>query len=54
MTVAFCQVAHGEARDHPAVRKGQEMLDAVTDELTNRAPRTGPSARTSPGTTSCC
>ncbi|MDX6253143.1 MAG: hypothetical protein QOF10_6503 [Kribbellaceae bacterium] len=34
---AFCQVAHGEARDHPDVRKGQEMLDAVTDALTDRA-----------------
>ena len=38
---AFCQVAHGEARNHPAVRKGQEMLDAVTDELTDRARRHG-------------
>jgi AcrR family transcriptional regulator len=38
---AFCQVAHGEARHHPAVRKGQEMLDAVTDELTARARRHG-------------
>jgi AcrR family transcriptional regulator len=38
---AFCQVAHGEARNHPAVRKGQEMLDAVTDELTARARRHG-------------
>ncbi len=38
---AFCQVAHGEARHHPAVRKGQEMLDAVTDELTDRARQHG-------------
>ncbi len=34
---AFCQVAQGEAHDHPDVRKGQEMLDAVTDALTDRA-----------------
>jgi AcrR family transcriptional regulator len=38
---AFCQVAHGEARNHPKVRTGQEMLDAVTDGLTDRARRHG-------------
>ncbi len=32
---SFCQVAHGEARDHPEVRKGQQMLDAVTETLTD-------------------
>ena len=36
---AFCQVAHGEARDHPEVRKGQQMVDAVTEALTDRARR---------------
>jgi AcrR family transcriptional regulator len=38
---AFCQVAHGEARDHPEVRKGQQMMDAVTEALTDRARRHG-------------
>jgi AcrR family transcriptional regulator len=38
---SFCQVAHGEARDHPEVRKGQQMMDAVTEALTDRARRHG-------------
>jgi AcrR family transcriptional regulator len=38
---SFCQVAHGEARDHPEVRKGQQMIDAVTETLTDRARRHG-------------
>ncbi|WP_189111892.1 TetR/AcrR family transcriptional regulator [Streptomyces camponoticapitis] len=38
---AFCQVAQGEARHHPEVRKGQEMLDEVTEALTDRARRRG-------------
>jgi AcrR family transcriptional regulator len=38
---SFCQVAHGEARDHPEVRKGQRLLDAVTEALTDRARRHG-------------
>jgi AcrR family transcriptional regulator len=38
---SFCQVAHGEARDHPEVRKGQQMIDAVTEALTDRARRHG-------------
>ncbi|MEU4097163.1 helix-turn-helix domain-containing protein [Streptomyces sp. NPDC026673] len=38
---AFCEVAQGEARDHPEVRKGREMLDAVTEALTDRARQHG-------------
>lgn len=38
---AFCQVAHGVARDHPEVRKAQARLDAVVDALTDRARRNG-------------
>lgn len=34
---AFCQVAHGEARDHPEVRNGFAALEAVTAALTDRA-----------------
>lgn len=34
---AFCQVAHGEAGDHPDVRRGLAALDAVTATLTDRA-----------------
>jgi AcrR family transcriptional regulator len=39
--LAFCQVAHGVARDHPEVRKAQEKLDAVVEALTDRARRHG-------------
>jgi len=38
---AFCQIAHGAARDHPDVRRCQEMLDAVIETLTERARRRG-------------
>ncbi|KOG60213.1 hypothetical protein ADK77_36445 [Streptomyces antibioticus] len=34
---AFCQVAHGEARNHPDVRNGLAALDAITTTLTDRA-----------------
>ncbi|MER7666782.1 helix-turn-helix domain-containing protein [Streptomyces sp. NPDC096193] len=34
---AFCQVAHGEARDHPDVRNGLAALTVVTATLTDRA-----------------
>ncbi|MFE9611792.1 TetR family transcriptional regulator [Streptomyces sp. NPDC006012] len=34
---AFCQVAHGEASDHPDVRSGRAALDAITAALTDRA-----------------
>lgn len=37
----FGQVTHGEARDQPEVREGQETLDAVTDTLTDRDRRHG-------------
>lgn len=38
---AFCEVAHGVARDHPEVHKAQVKLDAVVEALTDRARRQG-------------
>ncbi|KAA6212014.1 TetR/AcrR family transcriptional regulator [Streptomyces albofaciens JCM 4342] len=38
---AFCQVAHGEAHDHPDVRNGLAALERITAELTDRARRHG-------------
>lgn len=34
---AFCQVAQGQAADHPDVRRGQESLRQIADLLTDRA-----------------